>query len=194
MALSFCLLALSGTVFSQTEQETLVFGGEGGGSSETSPFISLLRERQEPIFPEDVMIGALHRDGVYGEDLDLLARKIERFFIGNEGEEILVSPEALRAFRRINASVSRSDRFDRRDVVLRSVRIGRFTVRPSGREASAAIRFICDDFFSPEGEGECTGNLFFEYINEKGWQITGADFNIFRPAERSEDGQYTWKN
>jgi hypothetical protein len=186
IALSLFMIASAATVFSQTGRETVIFGSRGSGG-ETSPFISLLRNRQNPVYPEDVLIGALHRRGIYGEELDLLAEKLERFFIDKEGEEVLVAKETLRAFRRIDASMSRADRMEWEGGGLRSVRIGRFTVRPSGREASAAIRFTYD-------AEEHTGTLFFEYNVGSGWQIIGADFNIFRPGERSENGQYSWEN
>ncbi len=192
--LSLFLLTASGTASPQNERETVIFGSEDSGGSDASPFIPLLRDMQNPVYPEDNLIGALHRRGLYGEELDILAGKIERFLIDKQGEESLVAEETLRAFRRIDALGARADRTDRGDGELNSVRIGRFTISPSGGEASAAIRFIYDEVFTATDDGNQTGTLFFEYNEKTGWQIIGADFNIFRPAERSKNGQYSWKD
>lgn len=168
-------LSMTGPLFSQESPD---------------PFVFLLGGRAEPVYPSDPEIGPLHVAGSGPRELDETARRLESFFTGGNADEAFFDPRALSAFRRIGGENGgpgmRNGRPER-------VRIGRFDIGPSGREASVPVRFFFGEG-PEEAEKSGAGTLFLEYDDNGGWRIIGADFSVFDPAERSDYGQYPGKN
>jgi hypothetical protein len=149
-------------------------------SDDGSPFHFLLRETQIAAVAEDFLIGPLHQYGKGHEELDSLARKVEKFYLEGTGKELLFTTEAATAIGRME-SVLANGKGPGREVEL--VRIGVFSIRPDAGEASLPVRIDSG-----------SGTLFLILAEEGTWRVGGASFPLYTVPQRSEYGQSPGKN